>query len=95
MITKKTAYDILSAYNQIESGEKMIEQAENKLIDIGMIDFLDEANIHGVLGLPRGDSSYHYFNIHPSLAIQVVKAHVASKRAELGVLNERAKDETK
>lgn len=95
MISKQTAVDIWTAYSEIEKGEGLLavleEQAGRR----------EEPNLRDSfgrrrslqLGVPSGGDGHRLLDVHPSLAIQVIKAHVAQKRAALGVLNERARAE--
>ena len=45
------------------------------------------------LGIPSGENSHRLFNVSPSLAESVIKAHIADKRAELVEVNEDARIE--
>jgi prophage maintenance system killer protein len=92
MITKQTAYDIWIAYDEIAKGEKLIADMEKAIKGGEAIDLRDtfgrRQNLS--LGVPLSDNSRTLFDVAPSLALQVIRAHVANKRAELAAINSRA-----
>jgi hypothetical protein len=98
MITQETAGKIWECYREIEAGNKLLEDLaadaekhrydddkhEPKLEDA----FGRHKNLQ--LGVPSGQSAYTLFKVHPDMAISVIRAHIADKRAELARLNEIA-----
>jgi hypothetical protein len=95
MITKQTAYDIWIAYDEIAKGEKLLAEMEEQR-QRG-----DEMNLRDAfgrrrclqLGVPSGENAHRLLDVQPSLAIEVIKAHIAQKKSELALVNERAKTE--
>jgi hypothetical protein len=96
MISKQTAYEIWIAYDEIAKGNKIIEDIEEQVRNAEPLNLRDSfgrlRNLQ--LGVPSGENSQRLFDVHPSLALQVIRAHVAHKEAELAVINERAKIES-
>ena len=45
------------------------------------------------LGVPSGENAHRLLDVQPSLAVEVIKAHIAQKKSELALVNERAKTE--
>ena len=45
------------------------------------------------LGIPSGENAHRLFNVSPSLAKAVIRAHVSNKEAELVEINEQIKIE--
>lgn len=92
MITKQTAYDIWIAYDEIAKGEKLLNdlnEADRQGESMNLRDgFGRRRSLQ--LGVPSGESSQRLFDVQPALAFAVISAHVANKRAELLVLNQRA-----
>lgn len=95
MITKQTAYDIWNAYDEITKGEKLLaDMTEQRKLG-------EEMNLRDAfgrrrclqLGVPSGENSHRLLDVQPSLAIEVIKAHIAQKKSELALVNERAKTE--
>jgi hypothetical protein len=95
VITKQTAYDIYIAYDEIAKGEKLLADMENAIKKGEAVDLRDHfGRRQGLsLGVPLSDNSRTLFDVAPALAIQVIRAHVANKRAELAAINARAKAE--
>lgn len=95
MISKQTAYDIWIAYDEITKGEKLLADIK-KQADRG-----EEMNLRDAfgrvrclqLGVPSGENGHQLLDLQPSLAVEVIKAHVAQKKASLALINERAKTE--
>ena len=95
MITKQTAYDIWIAYDEIAKGEQLIKTLEEQRSNHEPMNLRDGFGRPRSfqLGIPSGESGHRLYDVQPMLALQVIRAHVATKQAELGVLNERAKAE--
>lgn len=95
MITKQTAYDIWIAYDEIAKSEKLLADMEQQRRSGESINLRDSfgrpQNLQ--LGVPSGDRAQRLFDVSPSLAAEVIKAHIANKRAELGAMQDRARGE--
>jgi len=95
MISKQTAYDIWIAYDEIAKGEKLLAELEEQR-QRG-----DEMNLRDAfgrrrclqLGVPSGENGHRLLDLQPSLAVEVIKTHIAQKKSELALVNERAKTE--
>lgn len=95
MITKQTAYDIWIAYDEIAKGEKLLadmEELRSRGETVNLRDAFGRPRCLQ-LGVPSGESSHRLFDVQPSLAVQVIKVHVAQKNAELAAMQERARAE--
>ncbi len=95
MISKETAYDIWVCFDEIAKGEKLVADLEEQRKRGEIMNLRDSFGRPRSLqlGVPSGDSSQRLFDVQPSLAISVILAHVAQKKAELIALNERARAE--
>lgn len=99
MITKKTAEDIWQCYREIEAGKKLLQDMEKVEKDNPKhkyAQYLKDAFGHRQelqLGIPMGGSSHRLFGVSPKLALSVIRSHIATKRAELVEVNERARIE--
>ncbi len=95
MITKQTAYDMWVSYQEIENGEKLLSDMAEQIKNQEPVNLRDgfgrRRNLQ--LGVPMGETGHRLLDVNPALAIEVIKAHIANKRAELAVVNERAKSE--
>ena len=95
MISKQTAYDIWIAYDEVDKGEKLLADLEEQR---RRGESMNRRDAFGrprplQLGVPSGENAHRLFDVQPSLAIPVIQAHVAQKKAELQTLNEKAKAE--
>lgn len=95
MIGKQTALDIWKAYQEIEVGEDLLKTLEEASARSEPPDLRDHfGRPRGLqLGVPSGDNGHRLFDVHPSLAKAVIRAHIASKQAELQALNVQAWNE--
>jgi hypothetical protein len=101
MITQKTAARIWTAYREIATAEKLLddmaeEEAERSPMDEKHAPTLRDAfgrRRHLELGVPSGDDCHRIFDVHPELAKSVIRAHIAAKQAELVEANEQARNE--
>jgi acyl-CoA hydrolase len=95
MITFDTAVSIVRAYQEIQASEKLIAEISEGLKNDELPDFRDafgrRRNLQ--LGVPSSESSTRIYDVHPKLALAVVHAHMAEKKAILSALNEVAKGE--
>lgn len=89
MITKQTAYDIWIAYDEIDKSKKILADLEELLKKGEEMNLRDTFGRHRCLqlGVPSGESSHRLFDVHPGLAIEVIKAHIAKKQSELAVMD--------
>ena len=97
MVTRKTAFEIVLAYDEITKGEALLKDMK-ELADASKAEFLRDAfgrqkNLQ--LGIPCGENRHQLFDVAPALAKQVIKAHIAEKRSLLAVLNETASEESR
>lgn len=92
MITKQTAYDIWIAYDEIEKGEKLLTEMLEQRSRGETMNLRDSFGRPRSfqLGVPSGDNAHRLFDVQPLLAVEVIKAHVAHKRAELATIQQRA-----
>lgn len=96
MITEETIRAMWAAQREIRVGEQLLEEmkriAENMRQDRNAERITDafgrERDLQ--LGIPCGESSHRLLNVSPTLAISIINAHIANKRAELVEANERA-----
>jgi hypothetical protein len=100
MISQETAAMIWNAYREIAAAEKLLADMEKeasfrrqdqKYLPVLKDAFGDRRNLQ--LGIPSGDNSHRLFDVRPSLADAVIRAHIEHKRAELAEANERARVE--
>ena len=95
MITQETARDLWVAYDEIAKGERLLADMEKQLkegVDPNPRDpFGRRKNLQ--FGIPCGDSSHRLLDVQPALAMAVIRAHIADKRAALELANERARSE--
>lgn len=99
MLTPETAADVWECYREIRVSEKLLadmeetkkendrEGHEPRLKDA----FGRERQLQ--LGVPSGENGHRIFGLSHKLAVSVIKAHIANKRAELVSANERARIE--
>lgn len=92
MITKQTAYDIWITYDEIAKGEKLLADLEEQRLrgeELNLRDaFGRRRNLQ--LGVPNGEKSQRLLDVHPALAVSVIKSHIATKKAELETVMVRA-----
>lgn len=96
MITKKTAYDIWIAYDEIEKSEKLLAEMQAQLSRGETVSLRDAFGRPRSLqlGVPSGENSHRLFDVNPGLAVAVIKAHIADHKARLDALNLQAHAET-
>jgi hypothetical protein len=100
MITEATIQRIWSCQREIKVGEKLLAEIK-ELADKSSFDeaarritdaFGRERDFQ--LGVPSShDYSHRLFNVSPTLAVHIITAHIANKKAELIEANECAKIE--
>ena len=95
MITKETAARIWKCYQDMEVGQKLLEDMT------GAMEHGEDPNPRDLfgrqrclqLGIPSGDSGHRMFDVQPRLAISVIQAHIANQQAALSEANEQARIE--
>lgn len=99
MIQRITAQRIWMCYREIETAEKLLKdmaEIKEKYPQDPHAQHLKDAFGHSrdlQLGIPSGENQHRLFNVSPTLAESVVRAHIAIKRAELVEANEQARIE--
>lgn len=99
MITRETAAAIWNAYREIEAAEKLLgnmeRERERAQVDKHAPTLRDAfGRVRQLsLGIPSGENAYQLFDVAPTLAESVIRAHIEHKRAELADANERARIE--
>lgn len=99
MITKETAARVWNCYREIEAAEKLLKD---------MSEGIDkwEQDKHAPtlkdafgrrrqlqLGIPSGENGHRLYDVEPTLAMSVIRSHVAKQHAELVTANEQARIE--
>lgn len=95
MITQETAVRIWNAYREIETAEKLLAEMAER------IKWGDDPNPRDAfgnrrclqLGIPSGENSCRLYDVQPTLALSVIRAHIAAQRATLAEANEQARIE--
>jgi hypothetical protein len=96
MLSKETAASVWNCYREIEAGNKLLldtletikKGKDHPILDqFGRVKKLQ-------LGVPMDDNSSRLLDVSPTLAVSVIKAHIAEKEAELIRFNEQAKIES-
>lgn len=98
VISKQTAMDIALAYREVEAAEGLLEDVRKEVDRFGRsgADIRDAFGRvqHGLqLGVPSSQNSHRLFNVPFSLAGPIIEAHIASQRALIALLTEKAKVE--
>jgi len=99
MITAETAARIWECYREIRTAEKLLddmakaakEDHANKYAENLQDAFGRRRQLQ--LGIPAGNDCHRLFDVSVTLAKTVIKAHIASKQAELVEANEQARIE--
>lgn len=98
MITQETAAQIWSAYREIVTAEKLLSdiESESKWQHDKSAPVLKDAfgrKRQLQLGIPSGENSHRLFDVPMQLAGSIIRAHIAAKKVELAVANEKARIE--
>nr|WP_278422951.1 hypothetical protein [Brucella anthropi]DAM62872.1 MAG TPA: hypothetical protein [Caudoviricetes sp.] len=96
LISKTTAMDIAFAYREIEAAERLlaeIEDAQEKRVAPDIRNAFGDRHDGLELGVPNGKGSQRLFNVPWTLARPIIEAHIASQKARLSVLTEKARIE--
>lgn len=95
MITKQTAYDIALCYDEIGKANTLAEKMQKDISEYKIPELRDafgqRRNIQ--LGVPMSESGHRLYDVQPTLALAIIRAHAATKQSELIALNEIAKTE--
>ena len=99
MITQETAAIIWQCYREIEAAKKLLVDMEEKRKQYP--DQPYEQKIKDAfgraqdlqLGIPSGERQHTLYAVSPKLAESVIRAHIATKEADLVTANERARIE--
>lgn len=98
MITQKTAEMIYNAHREIKVAEELLTEMQEKLAHMPdknsatLKDAFGQVQ-HLQLGIPSGPNSSRLYNVRPSLAESVIRAHIADCQTRLVEANERARIE--
>lgn len=96
MISKDTATDIALAYREIEVAEKLLAEVVETVSRHEVSDVRDAfgRRQNGLqLGVPTSDTARRMFDVPWNLAKPIIEAHIASKKALLSALTEKARAE--
>jgi hypothetical protein len=99
MITSETAVAIAMAYREVETAEKLLAEIAGTIADRMRGDPPDIRDAFGrrqdglQLGVPSGASGHRLFNVPWALAKPVIEAHIASQKAIITALGEKARIE--
>lgn len=98
-ISKETCEHIWHCYREIEVGEELLKTMEEELKDhtrehnAPVIKDSWGRERHLQLGIPSGENGHRLLRVAPRLALSVIRAHIAEKRAELVAAQEQARIE--
>lgn len=95
-ISRETATDMAVIYRDIEAAEKLLDDVRQAVAKVGEVDIRDVFGRRQnalELGIPSGDNSRRILRVPYDLAIPVIEATIASHRARLTALGEKAKAE--
>jgi len=96
MITEKTIERIWKCQREVRFGESLLEEMKKISENLKREDsaerlqdaFGRERDLQ--LGIPSGENSHRLLNVSPHLAVSIITAHIANKKAELIEANEMA-----
>lgn len=99
-ISQETAGEIWNCYREILAGEKMLKEITEKIKEEkdNKVDFFSASpekviRGHDLHAPNQNSASSTLFSIDPELAMSVIRAHIAQKKAQLGRGNEQARME--
>ncbi len=100
MITKETCANIWHCYNEIEKAEQLLEEMGNILKRDPEKNPPQIKDVFGgrrdlQLGVPCGSSGHTLYGVGVELGVQVIEAHIESKKKRLEELRTIAKLELK
>ncbi len=97
MISKETAERIWNCHREIATAKTLLSELETEVRKCG--DEGGNPNPRDVfgrqkpyqLGVPSGPGSHRLYDVHPKLAVSIIRAHIAEKEADLVKANEAAR----
>ncbi|WP_412064026.1 hypothetical protein [Rhizobium sp. SYY.PMSO] len=95
-ISKSTAMDLALAYRDMEMAETLLAQILETMDRKQVPDIRDAfgRQVGGLqLGVPNGASGHRLFDVPWPLARPILEAYIASKRAAIAALSEKARAE--
>lgn len=94
-ISAETAIEIARAHREIEAANKLLEKVETAARNGTEPDVRDAfGRVRGCqLGVPMGDNGHRILDMSWSLAVPIIKAHIAEKQAAVLALSEKARHE--
>lgn len=96
MITAETATDIAVIYREIDVAEKLLDDVKKAIDSFQQVDIRDTFGRRAdalQLGVPSSESSRRLFHVPYQLAVPVIEATIASHKARLKALAEKARAE--
>lgn len=94
MISYETALAIAQAYREVETAEKLLAEIADTVSQSRAAPEIRDAfgrRQDGLqLGVPNGSNGHRLFNVPWSLAKPVIEAHIASQKAIITALGEKA-----
>lgn len=96
MITRETATDIARLHADIEACEKLaneMREAVAKMEPLDIRDVFGRRINHIQMGVRSGENSQRIFYVPADLAVVVIDATIASHKAKLEALGQKAKAE--
>lgn len=95
-ITQPTAAAIWTAYREIETGKKLLQELQQRIKDgdenPNPRDPFGNQRPYQ-LGVPNDSNGHRLFDVAPRLAASIIRAHIAEKETELLQANEQARIE--
>lgn len=95
-ITQETSAAIAMAHREVVAGEKLLAELRNSKQWRDEPDFRDAFGHRQrelQLGIPSGNDGHRLFGVSWTLAVPVIEAHLARKRAEIMDLSMKARIE--
>ncbi|PZQ55731.1 MAG: hypothetical protein DI555_06815 [Novosphingobium pentaromativorans] len=96
MISPETATDIAVMYRDIDAAEKLLDEVKKAIDNFESVDIRDVfgRRRHTLeMGIPSGESSRRILHVPYQLAIPVIEATIASHKARLTALADKARFE--
>ncbi|MCM2453388.1 hypothetical protein [Agrobacterium vitis] len=96
LISKQTAMDIALAYREIETAEELLKEVTEALSKREQPDIRDAFGRpqNGLqLGVPSGNDGRRLYNVPWSIVAPIIETHIATYKAKVALLTEKAKAE--